>query len=61
MIDLTRVELKVVRQYLSPNTRLEVDAHLATGLPLNEPLVQLLRKKLAYHKEARHGNTATTA
>jgi hypothetical protein len=51
MIDLTQNELKVVRQYLAPNTRLEVDAHLRTGLSLSDPLVELLRKKLAQHKE----------
>ncbi len=62
MIDLTYEELKVVRQYLAPHIRLEIDAYLRTGLSLSEPLVRLLRKKLALHpKEITHGKDARTA
>jgi hypothetical protein len=58
MSTLTKKELMVVRQYYAPHIRLEIDAHLRTGLPLNEPLVELLRKKLAQHKE--HVNARNT-
>lgn len=63
MTHLSTQEMKVARQYLSPNVRLEVDSHLATGLPLTEPLAQLLRELLANHpthKEMQHGKDRRT-
>jgi len=64
MIDLSTREMKVARQYLSPNVRLEVDSHLLTGLPLSEPLVRLLREVLTknrIHKEAPHDEQEVTS
>lgn len=57
MTDLSTKELKVVRQYFAPHIRTEIDAHLRTGLSLNAPLVELLRKKLAQHKEQHNART----
>ncbi len=57
MSTLTQQELKVVRQYFAPHIRTEIDAHLRTGLSLNAPLVELLRKKLAQHKEQHNART----
>lgn len=45
----TLTELRRVRQFLSPNTRSEVDAHLRTGLPLNQKLVEVLRELIHRH------------
>ena len=50
MTHLSTQEMKVARQYLSPNVRLEVDSHLLTGLPLSKPLVRLLREVLAKNR-----------
>ncbi len=45
-------ELKVARQYLDPRgTRLEVDAHIRSGLPLTPALAKVVLGALAYHKE----------
>ncbi len=60
MSTLTQTELKVVRQYFAPHIRVEIDAHLRTGLSLNAPLVELLRKKLAQHKEQHNARTERT-
>ena len=49
MTDLTVRDLQIVRQYLAPNTRSEVDAHLLVGMPLSEPLLKLLRQLLVNH------------
>ena len=42
--------LKVARQYLAPNTRLEVDAYLRSGLPVPPRLAGLVLKVLDEHE-----------
>lgn len=45
-------ELKIARQYLDPRgTRLEVDAHIRSGLPLTTALAKVVLAALAQHKE----------
>ncbi len=43
-------ELKVARQYLAPNTRLEVDSHIRSGLPLPTALAGVVLIALAEHE-----------
>ena len=42
--------LKVSRQYLAPNTRLEVDAYLRSGLPIPPKLAGVVLRALAQHE-----------
>jgi len=52
---LSTKEIKIARQYLSPNTRAEVDRALNLRIPLHPSLEALVREKLqAYHKEHMH-------
>lgn len=46
---LTVRDLQVLRQYLTPNTRAEVDLHLSVGMPLNPALYELLKSLLVHH------------
>lgn len=55
-------ELKVARQYLDPRgTRLEVDQHIRTGLPLTPELAKVVLAALAKHKEITHEQDPRTA
>jgi len=48
-------EIKIARQFLSPNTRAEVDRALSLNIPLHPPLEALVRAKLqAYQEGKRH-------
>lgn len=44
-------ELKVARQELAPNTRLEVDGYIRSGLPLPTSLAKVVIRALATVKE----------
>lgn len=59
-MDLSRTELKVARQFLSPNVRLEVDDFLRTGIPMTTALTRVVRTVLADNKEALHHERRTT-
>ncbi len=61
MTQLTDTELKQVRQYLAPNTRMEVDMYLRTHIPINKALAQRLSELLRSHKEATYGKYVRTA
>jgi len=51
MLELGTKEIKIARQYLSPNTRAEVDRALMLNIPLHPSLEALVRAKLqAYHE-----------
>lgn len=50
-MDLSKTELKVAKQFLSPNVRLEVDAFLRTGIPITPALARVIRAVLADNKE----------
>ena len=42
--------LKVARQYLAPNTRLEVDGYIRSGLPIPVELAGVVMRALRKHE-----------
>ncbi len=42
--------LKVARQYLAPNTRLEVDGYIRSGLPITPALAKVVLSALSKHE-----------
>jgi hypothetical protein len=57
---LSTTEIKIARQFLSPNTRAEVDRALNLNMPLHPPLAELIRAVLRdYHERIRYGITVT--
>ena len=57
---LSTKEIKVARQYLSPNTRAEVDRALSLKMPLHPSLEGLIREILrGYQERVTHVSTIT--
>lgn len=44
-------ELKIARQYVSPNIRMEIDMHIRLELPIPTALAGVVLDALAKHKE----------